>query len=114
MWIAVQTRFRLRNSDLRQQLNRTLPRRLPDKAAMQKQDFCDLLLDRMQRIERRHRLLENDGDVVPAHMANFPLAELQKLLPFEANGPGRVARSRIRQELENRQGGDGFPGTGFA
>ena len=38
---------------------------------MQQQDFADLLLDGVQRIERGHRLLEDDGDVVAAHLADF-------------------------------------------
>ena len=46
----------------------------PVRPAMQKQDLADLLLDRVQRIERGHRLLEDDRDVVAAHLAHLALA----------------------------------------
>ena len=46
-------------------------RRRAGEAAVQQQDFADLPLDRVQRIERRHRLLEDDGDVVAAHLADL-------------------------------------------
>ena len=36
-------------------------------ALVQLQDLADLLLDRVQRVERGHRLLEDHGDVVAAH-----------------------------------------------
>ena len=38
-----------------------------DKPAMDLQDFADLPLDRVERVERGHRLLEHHGDVVAAH-----------------------------------------------
>ena len=38
-------------------------------ALVERDDLADLPLDRVQRIERSHRLLEDHGDVVAAHLA---------------------------------------------
>ena len=48
-------------------------RRVVGQAAMHLEDFADLPLDRVQRIERGHRLLEHHGDVVAAHRAHLVL-----------------------------------------
>ena len=45
-------------------------------ALMQFEDFADLLFHRMQRVERGHRLLENHGDVVAAHLAQVALVRI--------------------------------------
>src|SRR5499427_1971881 len=60
-----------------------LHRGLTGEAAMQQQDLADLLLDGVQRIERGHRLLEDDGDVVAAHVANFRFRQAQQMLSLE-------------------------------
>ena len=62
-------------------------RRLAGKALMQQQYLADLLLDRVQRIERGHRLLEDDGDVVAAHVADFVLRHGQQFLALEPTEP---------------------------
>ena len=47
---------------------------------MQIEDFADLALDRVQRIERGHRLLEHHGDVVAAHLPQVALIGVEQLL----------------------------------
>ena len=64
------------NADLAQQLDDA--RRaalLTGDPAVQLDDLGDLLFDRVERIERGHRLLEDDGDVVAAHMADLVLRQ---------------------------------------
>jgi hypothetical protein len=85
MRIAAEPGFGIRNADLRQQLQRARPRRLAAHAAMQQQRLADLRLDGVQRIERGHRLLEDDRDVVAAHLADFVLRQRQQLAALEAD-----------------------------
>ena len=81
---------------------------------MQQQDLADLLLDGVERIERGHRLLEDDSDVVAAHVADLGLGQAQQLLALEADRAGRMVRGGIRQELQDRERGDRFAGAGLA
>src|SRR5262249_25046334 len=102
MRIALDPRLRVGNADLYQELDRALTRRLPGEAPMQQQNLADLLLDGMQRIERGHRLLENDGDVVAAHTANLVFRQAQMVLALEADRAGGMVRRRVRQKLQHR------------
>ena len=52
---------------------------------MQEQTLADLLLDGVQRVERGHRLLKNDGDVIAAHAADLGLPQAEQLLVLETN-----------------------------
>ena len=76
MRIAVEPRLRIGNADLGQNFKRAGARRGTGQPAVQQQDLADLLLDGVQRIERGHRLLEHDGDVVAAHLPDVALAQL--------------------------------------
>ena len=68
MRIAREPALGIGNAAQAEQLEMRARAGAPVDAAMQQQDLADLLLDRVQRIERRHRLLEDDGDVVAAHL----------------------------------------------
>ena len=54
-------------------------------AVVQKQYLADLRLDRMQRIERGHRLLEDDRDVVAANFAHLVLCRGQEVAAPETD-----------------------------
>ena len=69
--IAAEPPGRIANADLAEQIDDLVARLGAGEAVVQQQNFPDLLLDRVQRIERRHRLLEDDGDVVAAHLRGF-------------------------------------------
>ena len=79
MRIAVEPGLRIGNADLGQHFERAGARRGAGQAAVQQQNLADLLLDGVQRIERGHRLLEHDGDVVAAHLADVALAQAQQI-----------------------------------
>src|SRR5262249_43591599 len=81
---------------------------------MQEQDLAELLLDGVERIERGHRLLKDDGDIVAAHVADLPLAHGEQILALEFDRAGRVVRSRIGQELHDRERGCRLAGARFA
>src|SRR5262249_9203612 len=85
MRIALEAHFGIRDADLPQQLDGARARWKPGQTPMQQKNLADLLLDGVQRIERGHRLLEDDGDVVAAHAANLGLRQRQKLLVLEAD-----------------------------
>ena len=114
MRIAAEPALRIRNADLRQHFQRPRARRGAGQAAMQQQDLADLLFDGVQRIERRHRLLEHDGDVVAAHAPHVALGERQQIAALESDRAGGMLRRRIGQELEDRQRRHRFAGAGFA
>src|SRR5262245_35619509 len=114
MRIARQPAGRIRNADLRQQVHGAVARGRTGEPLMQKQDLADLLLDRVQRIERGHRLLEDDADVVAAHVPDLPLAHGEQILALESDFARRMLRRRIRQELHDRQRGRRLAGAGFA
>ena len=94
--IARQAAFGVGDADLAEQFDDARPRLIARKTLMDQQYFPYLLFDRVQRIERRHRLLEDDGDVVAAYVANLVLRHGQKLAPLEHDRTGRVMRRRIR------------------
>ena len=79
--IAGKPRLRLGNADLGQKIERARARSRAGDALVEQENFADLLLDGVQRIERGHRLLEDDRDIVAAHVAHFAL-------PATAAGPG--------------------------
>ncbi len=101
------------DADLLQKLQRSRPRRAVRHAAMDYQHLAHLLFHRMQRIERRHRLLENDGDAVAADVPDFWLRGVQQVLAVEKN----LARGMLRagrQQAQDRERRDCFAGAGLA
>src|SRR5208283_249678 len=92
MRIAREPALRIGNADLAEHLDGPRARRMAGEAAMQQQDLADLLLDRVQRVERGHRLLEDDGDGVAAHAPHLAFGELQKVLALEGDRARRMPR----------------------
>src|SRR5881628_3262254 len=77
--------------------------------------FRDLIAYREHRIERRHRLLEDHGDLIAAHGAELGRGEREEIAAFELDqAPGEDVSRRLRHEPENRKGGDRFPAPRFA
>ena len=70
-------------------------------AAMEAQRLGDLMSDRLQGVERRHRLLEDHRDAVAAPAAELGFGEAEELVPLE---PDRAGRPRVLgQETHQRQ-----------
>ena len=69
---------------------------------MQQKGLADLLFYGVQRVQRRHRLLEDHRDPVAAHAAQRALRRTDKLLIVEADGARGMTRLRIGEQLENR------------
>ncbi len=83
-------------------------------ALVQRQDLADLPLDRVQRVERGHGLLEHHGDLVAAHLAKLRLARLEQVAAAEQDFSRRVAGGGIVEKARDRQRRYRFAGTGFA
>ena len=77
--IALEPQLRIGDADLAEQLDGACARGEPGQSAMQQENLADLLLDGVQRIERGHRLLEDDRDIVAAHAANLGLRQVEQL-----------------------------------
>ena len=113
MRVGAKPLTRLGDADLGQELN-DLCRRHCSAPMVERDDLADLPLDRMQRIERRHRLLKHHGDGVPTHRAQFVDRHFEHVAAAEKNLAAWVARRRLRQQTHNGLGGDGLTRAGFA
>ncbi len=86
------------------------PRARP--AAMQPQRFGDLIADAMQRVERRHRLLEHHGDAVAAQRLHLGFAGAGDVAALEAN---RAADLRaLGQKTHDGERRNRLAGAGLA
>jgi hypothetical protein len=68
--IGAQPLLRVADAHTGHQLDDPLPRRLPAQALVQRKALGDLLFQRVQRVERCHRLLEDEADVVAPDLRN--------------------------------------------
>ncbi len=66
--VGAQALGAVRDADHRQELERARVRRLAAQPLVQDQHLVYLLLDRVQRVERGHGLLEDHRDLVAAHV----------------------------------------------
>ena len=93
--IAVEALFGVPQADFAQQLQRPGPRPLARKAPVQEQGLAHLPGDRVQRVQRGHRLLEDHGDAVAAHLPHDMLARAHQLPTVETDAPRGVRGRRI-------------------
>src|SRR5262245_22238908 len=80
---------------------------------MQPQRLGDLATDGEDRIEARHRLLEDHADIVTADLTHGALAELEQvsaLEPYRARNPA----GRLWHQPQNGIGRDRFSATALA
>ena len=75
--------------------------------------FHQLVADGVGRVEGGHRILEDDRDLVAAHMLHHVLACADELLPVELDGAGDDL-ARGGEDLHDGIRGHGFAGAGFA
>ena len=69
MGIGGEAALRIVDADLGQKIDDPRAGRGAREAFVDAQHLGDLPLDHVQRVQRGHRLLENHGDLVAAHMA---------------------------------------------
>ena len=87
--IGAEPLLRLADADLVEQLQRARARRRSPMPRCSVEDLADLLLDRVQRVERGHRLLEDHGDLVAAHLAAAASRRREQILALEEDLAGR-------------------------
>jgi hypothetical protein len=108
---AVDATLRFGDAGSPQQLDRPLASGVLVQPEMRLEHLADLVADREQRVQRRHRLLEDHRDLGAADAAHLALRRLAQVLAGE---PDRAARFRAVDEAQHREGGDRLPGAGFA
>src|SRR5882762_7904854 len=69
---------------------------------MQTQRLGNLLAHCKDRVERRHRILKDHGDVVAAHMTHLSVGKLQKVYAFKQYLAGHDL-SRRRDQAHDRE-----------
>src|SRR3984893_19029669 len=102
----------IRNTDFLQKLDDACLDLFGPPGAMQLKYFAYLALDRMQGIERRHRLLEDHGDVGASDFAQPGLAVGQKILALEKNLA--LNHGGAAEQTHDRESGHRFAGAGLA
>jgi hypothetical protein len=110
--IGAEPRLGVLDADLVQQLEDAVARRLPRQALVDQQAFGQLLFQRVERVERRHRLLEDEADAVAADLAQRRLRSPHHLVAHVADRPadGRA----VGQERHGRQRRHGLARPRFA
>ncbi len=98
----------LGNADHLQQFQGARRGLLAGQAFVQQENFVDLLLDAVQRVQRGHRLLEDHRNAVAANALHGLLVLLQKVLVLIADAAAGVARQGIGQQAQQRVRGDRF------
>ena len=94
---------RVGQADLGQQFEGPAPARPGRQQAVRGEDLGDLRLDPHQRVEGRHRLLEDHRDAPPAHRVELRLVEGEQVGPAEED-PAADQPHRLRQKAHRGVG----------
>jgi len=76
------------------------------------QRLADLPADRQDRVQARHRVLEDHRDVAPADLAELVVLQLQEVAPLERRRAGDRA-ARPRQDPQERERGHALAAAGL-
>src|SRR5260370_33974080 len=101
------------NADEIEQLDDPGPRRAPRDPFVPADDLGDLRTDRQDRVERRHRFLLDQRDLLAADFAHFGRRGREQVLAVEQDAAGRDARIGWQQP-HHRKGGDRLAATRLA
>src|SRR5262249_32169228 len=114
MWIVPDPTLRIRNVNEPQHLDGAIERRAFPQPVVQADDLGDLIADGVNRIERRHRLLEDDGDLLAAEPLHVRRPERHDVPPAPENSAVDDAPGRRGNELEHGHRSDGLAAAGFS
>ena len=81
---------------------------------MQSHCFADLLADRVERVQRRHRFLENHRDVVAANSLHLAIGQRAQVLALEADLAADDLAGRARDQPQDGERRYAFATAGFA
>ena len=92
------------DADERQHLDGARARGLAGQVLMDDRGLCDLIADREDGVERRHRLLKHHGDLVAADGAQVGGGEGQQVAPLELDdAAGQDVAGRLGDEAQDRE-----------
>ena len=111
--VIVHAPLRRGDADARQRLDRELVGFPPALALVQHEHLGDLPAHRRDRVQRRHRLLEDHGDAIAAQL---PLLGRGKVLDLPALKPDGAAADpqRLPQQADQGERRDALAAAGFA
>src|SRR6185437_12340384 len=101
------------DADLLEQEDGALARRAALAAAMAQERLLELIADRVGRIERGHRLLEDHRHAVAADVFHAPRGEPEEIGAGEGEAACRALRP-LRQEVHDGERGQRLAAAGFA
>jgi hypothetical protein len=113
MRVVVHAAFRLRNADRLEELERPTPRLAGAHVAVELDRLDELAPDRVDRVQRRHRVLEDHRDVVSPDVSQALLRHRQEVLALEECLAARHGVA-ARVEAHDRQARDALPAARFA
>ena len=114
MRIVAHPPLRRRHVDEAEHLDGPVHRLAPVEALVQPNDLGDLLADRVDRVQRGHRLLEDDGDFPAANPAHLVRAERDQIAPFPQDASLDNLARRHRDQFQHGHRGDRLAAAGFA
>ena len=97
MRVGGQPLFRVSDADEVQQFQHPGAGGIGRHTLVQVEHLADLLFDRVQRIERRHRLLEYHRNPVAPDLAEGLLVRTDQFLALERDRTGRMRRQGVGQ-----------------
>ena len=114
MGIRAEAAFGVLQADQPQQFQGAFARLLGGKPLVDDQRFANLLGDHVQRIEGRHRLLEDHAHHAAAHVQKPRLVRAEHFLAVHQHAAAGMVRLRIGQQLQHRERRHGLAGAGLA
>src|SRR5499433_1106106 len=96
-----------------QQIDGARTRLFSRQAAVTDEGLCNLLADRIDRIERRHRFLEDHRQPIAAQVAHLAIGQAEQIGAVKANSARHLGRA-LGQQSHDRQRGDALAAPGFA
>jgi hypothetical protein len=98
--VVVDPPLRPGDTDLPESLDRELPRAPGRDVAVEHDGLHELVADGQDRVQRRHRVLEDHRDLAPAEVAQPALRRLEELLASEQRAARRDRRVLLRRAQE--------------
>ena len=106
--------LRRRDTDRPQHLDGPVVRFPPAEALVQADGLADLVADRVDRVERGHRLLEDHRDIVAAHLAHPRLGRVEQVFAGKADGALGDPARRHRHQPHDGERRHALAAAGFA
>ena len=112
MRIVVHAPRRIRDADLSEVMECYGGRLCARDVVVQQYRFPELSTNRLNRVERRHRVLKNHRHLVATNLSQPRFGSSQEVLPFEDHGAGRLRVASLIQS-HDRQARDALARSGL-